>query len=250
MAIYLTLLRRDLAAFFVSVVGWILLAVVLMLVGLSFTVVLEALNKDASQMPVTELFYHTQFFWLIVLLVVPVITMRSFAFERDLGTYETLMTTPVRDFQVVLAKFSACWIFYILLWAPVMTYPFLLRHLTHNAVPVEAGVLAGTFAGIVLFGALYVAIGCFASSLTRSQIVAAIVALGLGIALFLFSFLSFIIPSPSPAQSRFLSQISMVEHMRDFFRGIIDTRHLCFYFTLTALFLFLTGKVVQSRRWK
>jgi len=250
MRIFFTLLRRDLAAFLVSVTGWVLLTTVLALVGLSFSIVLEALNREALHLPVTELFYQTQFFWLIVLMVVPVITMRSFALEKDQGTYETLMTTPVRDFQVVLAKFCACLLFYALLWLPLLAYPFLIRHFSRNGVPLEPGILTATFLGIVLFGSVYIAIGCFASALTSSQIVAAMIAFGVGLMLFLVSFLSTILPAPSPAQAIFFSQISIVEHMRDFFRGIIDTRHVSFYLTLTCFFLVLTLKVVETRRWK
>src|SRR5688500_6880886 len=105
MPTFIALLRRDLAAFLLSMTGWVLIGMVLLVSGLSLMVVLEALNREPTHMPVTELFYQTQFFWLIVLMVVPVITMRSFALEKDLGTYETLMTTPIRDSQVVLAKF-------------------------------------------------------------------------------------------------------------------------------------------------
>lgn len=250
MATFIALLRRDLSAFLFSMTGWVLLAAVLLLSGLSFTVVLEALNREPTQMPVTELFYQTQFFWLIVLMVVPVITMRTFALEKDQGTYETLMTTPIRDSQVVLAKFFACFVFYLLLWIPLLAYPFIVRRFSGESVPLELGTLSSTFAGIALFGMLYIAIGCFASSLTRSQVVAAMIAFALGLILFLLSFLSFILPSPGPRQAMLLSQISMVEHMRDFFRGVIDTRHICFYLTLATLFLFLNLKAVESRRWR
>src|SRR5256886_12629003 len=108
MRAYLTLVRRELGAFFVSLTGYTIIASVLLLLGFSFADRLEKLNNDRAGVvaPLTELFYSTFYFWLILLLTAPVITMRSFAFEKWSGTYETLMTTPVSDWQVVLAKFT------------------------------------------------------------------------------------------------------------------------------------------------
>ena len=107
MRVFLTLVRRELGGYFASLTGYLIIAMVALLVGLSFTVLLEALSKESYSMPVTDLFYSTPFFWLVLLLAAPVITMRSFAQELYSGTYETLMTTPVGDLQVVLAKFTS-----------------------------------------------------------------------------------------------------------------------------------------------
>lgn len=250
MRIYITLIRRELATFFVSLTGYILISATLLLLGASFSLLIDLLNTDASDVPITELFYKTQFFWLILLLVTPLITMRSFAAEKNSGTYETLMTTPVSDLQVVLAKFSAVMIFYTLLWLPLLAYPYVLYRFTGDPLLLNQGTLAGTFAGILLFGSLYMSAGVFASSLTRNQIVAAMISLAVGIALFLFSFLAFLAPSRTGWQAKFYSHISMVEHMQDFCRGVIDSRAVVFYVSLTCFFLFLTLKVVESRRWK
>ncbi len=250
MRVYLTLLRRELATYFVSMTGYILIAAALLLLGVGFTLLVEVLNTDAYDAPLTEIFYSTQFFWIVLLVVTPVITMRTFAAEKSSGTYETLMTAPVSDGQVVLAKFTAVLMFYTLLWLPLAGYPYLLRHYSGQTMPLDAGAAAGTFLGILLLGALYMALGCFASALTRSQIIAAMISFALGIALFLLSFLSFIVPPQPGWQSRVFSHISMIEHMRDFSRGVVDTRPVVFYLSLTLFFLFLTLKVVESRRWK
>jgi ABC-2 type transport system permease protein len=111
MRAYWTLVRRELAGFFLSLGGYIIIAAALFLMGLSFVVILVKLQKP-TPMPVTELFYETPFFWLILLLTTPVITMRLFALEKFSGTFETLMTTPVSDFQVVAAKFTAALLSY------------------------------------------------------------------------------------------------------------------------------------------
>ena len=115
MRAYWTLVRRELAGFFLSLSGYVIIAAALVLMGLSFVVILEKLQKPTI-IPVTELFYITPFFWLILLLTTPVITMRLFALEKFSGTFETLMTTPVSDLQVVAAKFTAALVFYVLMW--------------------------------------------------------------------------------------------------------------------------------------
>src|SRR5436189_74842 len=112
MRIFLTLARRELASFFFSVTGYVIIAAVTLLIGLSFVVLMTNLGSRPSPMPVTEMFYRTYFFWLIVLLSAPIITMRLFALEKSTGTFETLMTTSVKDMQVVAAKFAAAIIFY------------------------------------------------------------------------------------------------------------------------------------------
>ncbi|MEW6303196.1 MAG: ABC transporter permease [Verrucomicrobiota bacterium] len=250
MQAYLTLVRRELGSYFISLTGYVVIAGVLLLMGASLVLLLESLNGQPVDVPVMELFYETQFFWLILLLATPLITMRSFAHEKFAGTYETLMTTPVSDAQVVLAKFTGTMVFYLLAWVPLLTYPALLRHYSTDPLAVDAGPVGSTFLGIFLLGMLYIAMGCFASSLTRSQILAATNAFALGICLFMASFLTRILPLREGWQTKALTHISIIEHMRDFVRGIVDTRHIVFYVSLTAFFLFLTLKVVEARRWR
>lgn len=250
MQAYLTLVRRELGAYFVSLTGYVVVAGMLLLMGLSFSLLLKSLNAEPFDQPITEVFYNTGFFWLILLLASPVITMRSFAQEKYSGTYETLMTAPVSDLQVVLAKFTGALVFHLLAWLPLLAYPFILRKYASDPIVVAPGPLASTFLGIFLLGCLYMSLGCLASSLTRSQIIAAMNAFALGIALFLVSFLSLLEPLRSGWQYQVINHVSMLGHMRDFTRGVVDTRHIVFYASLTGLFLFLNLKVVESRRWK
>src|SRR5437764_1494949 len=101
MRIFLTLFRKELAAFFLSLAGYVIITGVALLVGLSFIVLIAGIGNDPFTAPVTEMFYDTFYFWLILLLTAPVITMRLFALEKATGTFETLMTTPVNDLQIV-----------------------------------------------------------------------------------------------------------------------------------------------------
>src|ERR1041385_9312839 len=120
---YWTLVRRELSGYFLSMTGYIIIAAALLLLGFSFVDLLKQLQHDPTSMPVTELFYSTWYFWLILLLTTPVITMRLFALEKFSGTFETLMTSPVSDLQVVLATFTAALPFYPGLWRPPPALP-------------------------------------------------------------------------------------------------------------------------------
>lgn len=235
---------------YVSLIGYVIVAAMQFLLGLSFIIVLQALVNKPFDVPVTEAFFNNGLFWLVMLLAPPIITMRSFATEKSSGTYETLMTTPVSDAQVVLAKFTGALLFFMSAWLPLLAYPFLLKRFSVDLSQVDTGALGGTCVGIFLFGTLYTALGCFASSLTRNQIIAAMNAFVLGLGLFLLGYLSHILPPKPGWQSAILQHVSMVDHMKDFTRGVVDTRPVVFYLSLTGLFLFLTLKVVESRRWK
>jgi ABC-2 type transport system permease protein len=250
MQAFVTLVRRELGGYFVSMTGYVLISATLLLLGASFALLAKLLNTDPADVPLTELFYKAQFFWLVLLLVSPLITMRTFAQEKHTGTFETLMTTPVGDLQVVLAKFTGVFLFYLLLWAPLWSYPWILHRFTGDAALLDWGPMGTTYLGIALFGAAYMAMGCFASALTRSQIIAAMIALAIGMVFFLASFLTYIHPARADWQSRLYAHLSMVGHMQDFTRGVVDSRPVVFYLSLTVFFLFLTWKVVESRRWK
>ncbi len=250
MQAFLTLTRRELAGFFVSLTGYVIIAAVMFQMGLSFVIMLNNLNGEPTPMPVTEIFYETMFFWLILLLTAPVITMRLFALEKSTGTFESLMTTPVGDLQVVLAKFFAAIIFYMVMWLPLFGCIFVIQHFTKESAGFDFGIAASTYVGIFLVGCVYMSLGCFASALTRSQIIAAMISFVIGITLFLLNFLSQQIATGRTWIAEALSYFAMTEQMRDFSRGIIDTRYVVFYLSLTVFFLFLTYRVIESRRWK
>jgi len=250
MSIFWALLRRELGTFFYSITGYVIIAAVTLLTGMSFVVLLQNLGNDPTPMPVTEMFYSTYFFWLIVLLSTPVITMRLFALEKATGTFETLMTTSVGDAQVVIAKFLAAMIFYLVAWLPLLACLFIVRHFTQQAAALDARTAGGMFIGIILVGSLFVSLGCFASSLTRSQMAAAMISFVLGVGLFSLGFLALALPANSEWQSQAVSYFNLFDQMHDFARGVVDTRAVIFYLSTTFVFLFLTLRVVESRRWK
>lgn len=249
MQAYLTLTRRELGSFFYSWIGYVVIAGAVFLMGLSFVILLGRLAGQPTMIPITEMFLSLCF-WLILLFSAPIITMRLFALEKFSGTFETLMTAPVSDAGVVLAKFTAALIFYMLMWLPLLGCLFILRYFTRGTNLTEPGTLASTFLGIFLVGSLYMAAGCFASALTRSQIVAAMISFALGLALFLAGYLGDQLAPDKTWQVEALSRIAILEQMKDFAKGVVDTRHVVFYLTSTIFFLFLTCRVVGSHRWK
>ena len=250
MQAYWALVRRELGSQFFSWAGYVVIAVVLFLLGLSSVDLIDRLNGGAIDQPLTSVFYSTWYLWLILMLATPVITMRSFALEKFSGTYETLMTTPVSDLQVVMAKFSGALIFYGLMCLPLLSWLFVGRHFSNEPAVFDPGTLASTFLGILLWGGLYISLGCLASAITRSQIIAAIISIASGVSLFLLSYIAMAFTSQTGWKAQLFAHLALTEHMGDFARGIVDTRPLVFYLSFTGLFLFLTLKVVESRRWK
>jgi len=250
MNVFRALVRRELSAFFQGPTGFIIIAAVMFLIGLGFLVVLSGLNGEATPMPVTQVFYGTYFFWVILLLIAPVITMRSFAMERASGTYESLMTAPVGDWQVVLSKFAGALIFYMILWVPLLICSVVVRFYVGESAVLGLGTMFTSALGILMVGCLYMSIGCFASALTRNQAVAAVSGFALGAALFFTGFFSYFAGDRTDWLSQLARYISLANHMESFTRGVIDLGAIVFFLSLTGLFLYLTHKVVESRRWK
>ena len=250
MSVFRALVRRELSAFFQGPTGFIIIAAVMFLIGLGFVVVLSGLNGEATPMPVTQVFYGTYFFWVILLLIAPVITMRSFAMERASGTYESLMTAPIGDWQVVLSKFAGALIFYMILWVPLLICSVVVRFYVGESAVLGLGTMFTSALGILMVGCLYMSIGCFASALTRNQAVAAVSGFALGAALFFTGFFSYFAGDRTDWLSQLARHISLANHMESFSRGVVDLGAIVFFLSLTGLFLYLTHKVVESRRWK
>ena len=211
---------------------------------------LSGLNGEATPMPVTQVFYGTYFFWVILLLIAPVITMRSFAMERASGTYESLMTAPIGDWQVVLSKFAGALIFYMILWVPLLICSVVVRFYVGESAVLGLGTMFTSALGILMVGCLYMSIGCFASALTRNQAVAAVSGFALGAALFFTGFFSYFAGDRTDWLSQLARHISLANHMESLTRGVVDLGAIVFFLSLTGLFLYLTHKVVESRRWK
>jgi ABC-2 type transport system permease protein len=250
MQAYLTLTRRELATFFLSISGYVIIAGLALLVGLDFVTLLNMVGTDPLSMPITQYFFNNLLLWIIIVLTAPVITMRTFALEKASGTFETLTTTPVGDAQIVAAKFTAAVIFFIVMWLPTLGYMFVVQHFANQPGALDTGTLGSMYLGLFLAGCFILSIGCFASALTKSQVVAGMITLVAGIALLMLNWLAQSVAPNGQWQSQILTFFNLSQQMMDFTRGILDTRVVVFYVSATFFFLFLTLRVIESRRWK
>jgi ABC-2 type transport system permease protein len=245
-----TLLGRELGSAFHQPLAYVVLFFFLLITGFNFHAGVSLLNRATGGTTMVEAFFNTVYFWFPFLLVFPLITMRVFAEEAKLGTVETLMTAPVRDVQVVFAKYFGALAFYLILWLPSLLYFVVFQAVTDRSAAGAAGSYLGAYAMILLLGMLYTALGCLASALTDNQIVAAVMAFAAILGLFFLSMLTLVMPSAGPLVREIAYYFSPVQHMMDFSRGIFDSRPVVFYLTSTALALFATFHVFQYRRWK
>src|SRR6516162_7986814 len=173
---FLILLRRELASFYYSPIAYAVLFFFLILNRLSFWFAVALLSRGPSQLTVVQGFFNSFFFWIAYLLVFPVITMRLFSEEFKLGTIETLMTAPVRDWEVVGSKFLAGLLFYLTLWLPSLLYFLLFGWLINRDAAGTGAQLWTPYLLLLLMGMFNLSLGCLASSLTSNQIIAAMMA--------------------------------------------------------------------------
>ncbi len=181
MQAYWTLTRRELASFFCSITGYVIISGLALLVGFDIVALLKSQGTQPFAMPVTQLFFNNLLLWIVIVLTTPIITMRLFALEKATGTFETLMTTPVSDVQVVAAKFSAAVVFFVVMWLPSLACLFIVQHFVNQPGALDQGTLLSMYLGVVLAGCLLLSIGCLASAMTRSQVLAAMVTLVAGL---------------------------------------------------------------------
>jgi ABC-2 type transport system permease protein len=247
---FFTLWKREVAVYFRSPAAYVILFFFLLLTGFNFYATVNAMNQSPVRISVVEAYFNTVFFWFGFVVPFPLITMRLFAEEYKLGTIEPLMTAPVRDVQVLLAKYLGSLFFYVVLWLPSLLYFVVFQWQAQITATPAVGPYLGAYAMLLLLGIFYLAIGCLASALTRNQVVAAIISFVTIALLFYWGFYSRWFPNVSPLLQDFTNYLSAVQHMALFSQGLIDTRPVVFYASMTALTLFLTYQVFQYRRWK
>jgi ABC-2 type transport system permease protein len=251
MRIFLTLLNKELRAFFFSPVAYVVLALVMVINGFSFRAAIAMLEKAPQPESIVTWTFNSQWFWMSYFFVFPLLTMRLFAEERKLGTWETLFTAPLRTWQVLGAKYLASVIFYCLLWIPSLANFAIFQAMTGDAAVIPQGALLGTYLLIFIMGLFNLAMGCFASSLTSNQIVAAVMSFTLSLMHYLLGvfvlYLGSRIPSAFVDMVRY---IATIEHIKIFVNGLLDTRVVVYYVSLAALFLAFTHQVLEFRRWR
>jgi ABC-2 type transport system permease protein len=240
--------KRELFAFFVTPLAWVLITVFLLVQGMHFFLLVDhfsTLGQAVSdQTPLQAFFGNTVLLYLVLFLLVPPMTMRLFAEERRSGTIETLMTAPVSSAAVVLAKYAAVLTTYLAMWLPTILYLVILR----RTGEIDWGVAASAYLGVFLVGAGYLSLGILMSAITKSQFLALVMTALVVLTLFILGVGEFI-TREGTLMHAICSHVSVWAHMNDFASGIVDSRRLVYYGTLVVLPLFVTVRAVDAWRW-
>jgi ABC-2 type transport system permease protein len=238
--------RKEFMSFFFAPVAYVVMATFLAMNGFIFSVILAALSRPGafSASPMSVFFGGTMFFWIFMILVAPVVTMRLGAEERKTGTIETLMTAPVSDLEVVLGKYAGAVALYLALWLPTLLYAIVLRQ--YSAV--DWGPVAAGYLGILLVGLFFLAAGLFTSFASRNQVVAAILASGILVLLITLSILAIL--TTDPFWKGVLGYLDLWGIMQNFGRGVVDSRAVVYCLSGAGLFLALAHQALQARRWQ
>ena len=246
--------KKEMLLYFTSPVAYVVLTIFLLIVGYFFYSIFAfftmasmqaAMNPAmARDLNVTDGVMRPLFsnISVILLLLMPIITMRLFAEERKSGTIELLLTFPVRDGAVLVAKYLAAFGLYVVMLLLTLLYPAIIVYFAR----LEWGPLAAGYLGLVLLGGAFLAVGLLASSLTENQIVAAITTFGV---LLIFWVIGWSADVAGGAAGKILTHLSIIEHYDSFAKGVIDTRDVIYYLDFMALALFLTLRSLEARRW-
>jgi ABC-type transport system involved in multi-copper enzyme maturation, permease component len=236
MSAAVTVAKREIKTYFNSPVAYIVVTVFMLLAGYLYFSQLF-LEKQA------ELRYYFTLTPLIFTFIIPAITMRLIAEEKGSGTLEMLITMPVRDWEVVLGKFLAG----MAMLAAIVGMTFFYAVTLALLGPVDKGPVITGYVGLLLMGGAYVAIGVMASSLTRNQIVAFILAFAISFALFIFGQILQYVPDWLAPVLAFLS---MSNHFESLSRGVIDSRDVIYYVSVMVVALVIATASLESRKWK
>jgi ABC-2 type transport system permease protein len=240
--------KRELFAFFVTPLAWVLIVAFLVVQGLHFFLLVDHFARQESPMgdetPLSAFFGNTVLLYLVLFMLVPPMTMRVFAEERRSGTIEALMTAPVSSTAVVLAKYAGVLTTYVVMWLPTLLYVVILG----RTGPLDWRAAASAYLGVFLVGAAYLAIGVCASALTQSQFLAMVSTALVLLVLFILGVGEFV-TREGTVMHAICEHVSVWAHMTELASGIVDSRRIVFYASLVVLSLFVTTRAVESWRW-
>ncbi len=242
-----SLLKKEINSFLNSVIGYVVIIVFIVTISLFLWVFPDnEMNVlDAGYAGIDGLFSITP--WVYMFLV-PAITMRLFSEEMKSGTVELLLTKPLTELQIVLAKYFAGLILVIISLVPTLVYFYSISNLAVPAGNVDTGAIWGSYIGLMFLGAGFVSIGLFASSLTDNQVVAFIISMFLCFVCFIgFDSISGLIPRGD--LSELVYDLGINAHYLSMSRGVIDSRDVIYFLSLIALFVYSTKTILESRKW-
>ncbi len=252
----LSLVEKEMRLYFISPIAYVVGMVFLMIADYLFygqTVFLSGLSmqmmrfqQNLSQLNLHQVVFRPTFHTMgvILLFIVPLLTMRLFSEEKKGRTAELLLTSPLTITEMILAKFLAAFSIYLILLALTLHVPLILSALT----PVPIKPLLSAYLGMALMGGAFVAFGLFASTLTENQIIAAVVSFGILIGLWLVG--AGLQDEGGTPLGAVLNHLSLVSHLDNMLKGLIDSQDVVYFLSLIILGLFLSHRVVESTRWR
>jgi ABC-2 type transport system permease protein len=237
--------KRELFSLLNSLMAYITIGIFLLVLGLLLWFFPDTSILEYGYAELNGFFSLAPFLFMFL---VPAITMRSFAEERKEGTYVLLASRPLTEWQIILAKYAACFTLILFALVPTLLYYYSIVQLGFPKGNIDGGAVAGSYIGLLLLGSAFAAIGIFASSVTKNQVIAFAVAV----------FISFIAYSGFDALSKIFafdlledvfSWLSINEHFQSMSRGVLDTRDLVYFISFILLFLGMTRIVIGGRKW-
>jgi ABC-2 type transport system permease protein len=239
----ISIFRKELRSFFCNATGYIVIGIFLLLTGLFLWVIPGQYNIiDAGYANVDGLFYLAP--WLFLFLC-PAVTMRLFAEEKQTGTWELLVTKPLSRLQLVLGKYFAGWVLVALALLPTLIYYFSVSYLAEPAGNIDSGAFWGSFIGLFFLAGVYVAIGTFSSSLSNNQIISFVAALVLSFFFYYgFDLLASFFTSGQAIQ--YLESIGINSHYKSMSRGVIDSRDVIYFVSVSVIFILATVKKIKN----
>jgi len=256
----LAIYRREINSYFVSPVAYIVIGFFLIITGYFFSNILAILiersfmaQMQAQQfgsppdmdVPSMVIRNFVGVIATLLLFLIPMLTMGTYAEERKRGTMEMLMTSPITEFQIVIGKYMASMTLFLLMLAPTLIYHLVMAAYSEPGVPWR--IIWSGYLGILLLGAVLIALGSFISSLTESQIIAGVVTFVVFLLLWVLD-LGF--RSATTTMGEIFKYLSILQHYDSFSQGIIDTTSVVFYLSAIVLGLFLTLRTLESMRWR
>jgi ABC-2 type transport system permease protein len=248
----LAIANKELRSYFTSPLAYVVLGVFALMFGWFFYAVLLVFDRQSLQMAgmgapvnvneqlISPALQNTA---VILLFMVPMITMRTYAEEKRSGTMELLLTAPLTDLQIILGKFLGAMTLYVAMLALTLVHIGTLFMLGNPEwLPVASGYL-----GLLLMGGCFVAVGLFVSSMTRNQIVAGMFTFVIFLMLWVIDWVA---GFGGPTTQAVLTYLSFTGHLSDFVRGVIDTKHVVYYVSIIAFGLYLTARSVDTERWR
>jgi ABC-2 type transport system permease protein len=236
-----TIAAKELYTYFVSPVAYFVLIIFIVVSGVIFSLILlnASVNSYPSALVMESTFNSIRF---ILLFFAPAMTMKLFAEERKSGTIELLLTSPITDIEVVFGKFLAGWLLLVIMLILTLLFPILIIPFGN----LEIGPIISGYLGLLLLGSTFISLGVMISSMSKNQIVFALVSFGLLLLLSLIDPLSNLLGN----LGGLLAYFSLIKHFPDFARGIVSLKHVVYYLSFTMVCLFVTVKSVESSKWR